>query len=136
MLEKMMAKSDINNISKISEIESNASIQFLDQIGDEKVPSKPNFETESKQPSENAEKVIDISEIEILDFSYVDPQPVVQQKNLQPLPIKSSVLSAVSQVQNYKTQKQSLIVDLEEVNDVEINQLTELINSQQGGNQI
>ena len=30
MLEKMMAKSDINNISKISEIESNASIQFLD----------------------------------------------------------------------------------------------------------
>ena len=33
MLEKMMAKSDINNISKISEIESNASIQFLDQKG-------------------------------------------------------------------------------------------------------
>ena len=131
-----MAKSDINNISKISEIESNASIQFLDQKGVEQVPSKPNFEADSIKASENGEKVIDISEIEILDFSYVDPSPVVQQKTPQPLPIKSSVLSAVSQVQNYKTHKQSLIVDLEEVNDVEINQLTELINSQQEGNQI
>ena len=37
-----MEKSDLNNISKISEIESNASIQFLDQIGLVQVPTKPN----------------------------------------------------------------------------------------------
>lgn len=68
----MMEKSDINNISKISEIESNASIQLLEQIGVEQVPSKPNFEADSVKASENGEKVIDISEIEILDFSYID----------------------------------------------------------------